>query len=321
MIDFLATAPHYVDHLAPVFSALEPEARGAFLSTSPEVSDRIRSAGFTPTRFPGPDRPTVVASYGDLGRASGSKRRLAIMEHGAGQSYGGRPGSARHGSYAGGIGRGKASLFLHPGEHPAARDRATYPRARVEVVGSPHLDTLPAREGAKGRVVAFSFHFNAPIAQESRTAYPWIFPTIARLKDRFSLIGHAHPNLFAHVRPRYQQLGIEAVKEFTDVCRRADVYVCDNSSTLFAFAATGRPVVVLNPPWYDRRVNHGLRFWEASEVGVNCNDPSTLADAIEEALADSPEQQAKREAALNIVYGYRTGASQRAADVLMEWAA
>ena len=120
---------------------------------------------------------------------------------------------------------------------------------------------------------------------------------------------------------RYQREGIEAVRDFRDVCRRADVYVCDNSSTLFAFAATGRPVVVLNPPWYDRRVDHGLRFWDAADVGVQCNDPRELGPAINEALHDTPGQKRRREAALELVYAYRTGAAQRAADVLQEWAA
>jgi len=168
--------------------------------------------------------------------------------------------------------------------------------------------------------VAFSFHFNGPLTPETRTAYPWIFPTIAALQRRYELIGHAHPMMWDRAAPRYRKVGIEAVQDFTEVCRRADVYVCDNSSTLFAFAATGRPVVVLNPPWYDRRVDHGLRFWEAAEVGVNCNDPAQLAACIDRALEDSAEQKAKREAALDLVYAYRTGAGKRAADVLMDWA-
>jgi UDP-N-acetylglucosamine:LPS N-acetylglucosamine transferase len=120
---------------------------------------------------------------------------------------------------------------------------------------------------------------------------------------------------------RYRLAGIPFVPEFADVCRRADVYVCDNSSTLFAFAATGRPVVVLNPPWYDKRVDHGLRFWEAADVGVQCNDPADLPAAIDKALRDTPAQRKRREAALDLVYAYREGAAQRAADVLTEWAA
>lgn len=323
-VDVLATEAHFVDHLGAVYAALPPEARGSFY-VSRDAEARARAIGVEPkVANGGPQHPTLVASYGDLVRAARGTpghRKVAIMEHGAGQSYGGRPGSARHGSYAGGSGRGAASLFLHPGEHPAARDRRTYPRARVEVVGSPHLDTLPVREGAPGRVVAFSFHFNAPIAAEARTSYPWIFPAIAALRGRFALLGHAHPRMYDAVRPRYEKLGIEPVRLFSDVCRRADVYVCDNSSTLFAFAATGRPVVVLNPPWYDRRVDHGLRFWSAAGVGVNCNDPAALADCIDRALELRPDDVAAREAALDLVYAYRRGAAKRAADVLVEWAA
>ncbi len=310
-IEFLATAPHYRDHLSAVRDALPQAARGDFIAPG----------------HSGPDNPVLVASFGDLEEAEQMGRsRIAIMEHGAGQSYGGRHGR-QHGSYAGGDGRGAASLFLHPGHHPAARDRHAYPRARVEVVGSPHLDTLPQREGPAGRIVAFSFHFNGPLNPETHNAYPAFFPEIVRLASKYELLGHGHPKLWESGRKgkrladRYRSFGIEPVESFAEVCRRADVYVCDNSSTLFAFAATGRPVVVMNPPWYDRRVNHGLRFWSASGVGVNCDDPAKLGDCIEQALEDAPERQAEREAALDLVYAYRSGASQRAADVLMDWAA
>ncbi len=321
MIDALATAPHYVDHLAAVLRELPPEARGSLVTPSPPSAARGVELGIRRTKS-NPTVPVLVASHGDLVRAQAmGYKRIAIMEHGAGQSYGGRASSSKRGSYAGGSNRGAASLFLHPGPHPAARDRAAYPASRVEVVGAPHLDTLPGREGQPGRVVAYSCHFNGALNQETRNAWPWIFPQLVYLKERFDLIGHAHPRVYPAVVKWYRKYGIEPVADFSDVCRRADVYVCDNSSTLFAFAATGRPVVVLNPPWYDRRVNHGLRFWEAAGVGVNCDDPATLGDCIEEALRDTPAQKAKREEALGMVYAYRTGAGKRAADVLQDWAA
>ena len=56
----------------------------------------------------------------------------------------------------------------------------------------------------------------------------------------------------------YEAHGIEYVPDFDDVLRRADVYACDNSSTLYEFASTGRPVVVLNAPWY--RWKHIMAF-------------------------------------------------------------
>jgi len=322
VLDVLASAPHYADHLAAVFGALAPEDRGSFIGTNPQTAARIRGIGYAPVPRPTGSRPVLVASFGDLKRASAAgHRRIAIMEHGAGQSYGGRTLPGRRGSYAGGQNRDAASLFLHPGPHPAARDRAAYPHARVEVVGSPILDTLPERDGEPGRVVAFSFHFNSPIAPETRNAFRWAIPAILGLRDRYKLIGHAHPRLYPSIRRVYAKFGIEPVESFDEVCRRADVYVCDNSSTLFAFAATGRPVVVLNPPWYDRKVAHGLRFWEAAGVGVQCDRRDALADCIEQALADAPEQRRNREAALDLVYAFRSGASKRAAAVLEEWAA
>lgn len=304
----MASAPHYADHLSAVRDALPPAARGPFVAPGQ----------------PGPDNPMLVASFGDLGTATRMGRtRLALMEHGAGQSY---AGHSLHGSYAGGIGRGAASLFLHPGNHPAARDRLAYPRARVEVVGSPHLDTLPTKD-TKGRVVAFTFHFNAPICAETRTAYPHFFPAIVALASRYQLLGTAHPALWAQGRPghrmtdRYRSFGIEPVESFAEVCRRADVLLFDNTSVGFAFAATGRPVVVMNSPRYDRRIQHGLRFWDAASVGVNCDDPAELEACIEEALRDHDDRAIEREAALDVVYAYRDGASRRAADILMDWAA
>lgn len=308
MIDALASASHYGDHLAAVRNALPPDARGAIGSTW---------AG---------DNPALVASYGDLIRARAAGRtRIAIMEHGAGQSYGGR--NVHHGSYAGGRNRGAASLFLHPGHHPANRDREAYPASRVEVVGAPYLDTLPRREGPPDHVVAVTFHFNGAVCAETKTAYPAFYPAIVKLAKRYKVIGTAHPRLWSHGRPghqiadRYRAFGIEPVEDFHEVCRRADLLIFDNTSAGFAFAATGRPVVVMNPPWYDRRANHGLRFWDAAEVGVNCDKPTNLEACVEEAFEDSAEQKAKREAALDLVYAYRTGASKRAADALMDWAA
>ena len=51
----------------------------------------------------GPDDIAIVASFGDLksARREGFER-IVMMQHGAGQSYGGDHRTARHPSYAGG---------------------------------------------------------------------------------------------------------------------------------------------------------------------------------------------------------------------------
>jgi len=323
VIDVLASAPHFADHLAAVFGALPVEARGLFMAANRETADRVRALGYQPVLRRGPNHPVLAPSHTDLVTAAYMRRsRIALMEHGSGQSYHGRPSAAdRHGSYAGGMNRGAASLFLHPGPHPAAQDARRYPAARVEIVGSPLLDSLPRREGERDSVIAYSAHFNTSAMPEGRNAFGWIMSALLGLRDSYRILGHAHPRIWPKTHRWYKAVGIEPVESFEDVCRRADLYICDNSSTLFAFAATGRPVVVLNPPQYDRRVNHGLRFWDAADVGVNCNSPADLAECVAEALRDRPAQRKRREAALDLVYAYRTGAAQRAADVLMDWAA
>jgi hypothetical protein len=334
-IDAVAMEPQFVDHLAPVWRSL-PD-RGRFL-VEPSLVDYARRRGveatpierppFNPAypkpRHDGP--PCLVASYGDIKGA----RRLGygpfvFLEHGAGQSYaGGRGNQARNGSYAGGADRDDVHLYLVPNETCATRWREAYPKARVEIVGCPKLETLPRRDPDGETTVALAFHWPAQgISPEAGNALGRFGPVIGAFAKRFHVIGHAHPKgdwpqRMAH---EYRRWGIEFVPDFEDVCRRADVYVCDNSSTLFEFAATGRPVVVLNALEYRKNVNHGLRFWDAADVGIQVDDPALLGDAVQEALQDAPERQAAREAALDIVYQPRAGGAALAAAAITDWLA
>lgn len=323
----MAGEEHFADHLAAVWAALPEEARGSFMHRGNRgmmttIRTRMARRGIE-TTLKSRNNPVLVASYGDLARARREGRtRVAIMEHGAGQSYHGDPRAiaANSSSYAGGPNR-HADLFLHPGEDPARRDRARYPGARVEVVGSPFLDTLPLHEPAAEPVVAVTFHFNCQVVSETRPALPHFRRAVAELANRVKVIGHAHPRIMDQLVPWYRRMGIEPVTSFDEVARRANVLVADNTSVLFAFAATGRPVVVLNAPWYRRHIRHGLRFWDAADVGVNVAHSAQLAPAVQEALEDGAERQQAREAALSLVYAHRTGAAARAAEVLLDWTA
>ncbi len=320
MIDAVAGQSHFVDHIKPIWLALPPEERGTFYISQIAVNDYrdlpnvVTGAPRKPSQV-----PTLVASSGDLKRLAG--RPAALMEHGCGQSFGGDPRRGMMSSYAGGRGREGASLFLHPGNHPAARDRAAYPSTRVEVVGCPKLDSLPRkRDRGEPPVVAVSFHWNGPgpEAQGAWRQFDRQLIALSKVAD-WTVIGHGHPRIIRKLAVRYTRLGIETVRSFEEVCRRADVYVNDCSSTLFEFASTGRPVVVLNARMYRRDVHHGLRFWEASTVGVGCTEREDLIEAVRLALEDPPEQQAERERCVDLVYAYRSGAAQRAADVLVDW--
>ena len=314
MIDVVAREEHFVDHLLPVWLALPDEARGTFYGPSIRVPGMVTRNAVAPSR-----NPTLVASIGDLRTIR--TRPTAIMEHGCGQSFGGDPRSAFSPSYAGGAGR-DAALFLHPGEHPAGRDRAAYPKARVEVVGCPKLDSLPTHERGDKPVIAVAFHWDCHVCPETRSAFRAFQNRVKALagSDEWTVIGHGHPRNWRLFNHWYTSCGIEPVRSFAEVCARADLYVNDASSTLFEFASTGRPVVVLNPNIYRRKVNHGLRFWEASTVGVNVTEHDDLADGIRQALSDPPEQQAERERCVDLVYTYRSGGAERATAALVDWA-
>jgi hypothetical protein len=330
-IDLICGEPQFLDHTAPIIHAMPARLRGRVLVEASLLA-RARALGLAAEQWqtPGPPNPVLVASWRDIKRARQlGRERIAFIEHGAGQSYGGGGHQEKdprcphcHPSYAGGRGREGISLTLVPNEHAAERFREAYPDMDVQVVGCPKLDTLPKREPGPGPVVAISFHPNAYIGcSEADSAFRQYRNMIPQLSRQFSLIGHAHPLWAARVRPWFTRWSIPFVEDFADVCRRADLYAIDNSSTLFEFASTGRPVLVINSRGYRRSMNHGLRFWDAATVGVQVNDPTQLRPAIERAIADPPEQRAAREAALDIVYAYRSGAAKRAAKLLTAWAA
>jgi hypothetical protein len=309
MIDAYASTPWYVDHLAPIMAALGPEAGEL------HVGRRFRPRPRPPADV------ALVASYGDLTivRHLGYQR-FALTQHGAGQSYGGDPRRGDYPSYPGGRNHASVGLFLVPNEHAAGRWRKAYPRACVRVVGCPKLDTLPTRVPSAGPVVAVSFHWDYRLMPETRSAFPEYAAAVATLAKSYTVLGHAHPRR-TDLRRFYTRIGVEQVRDFADVCRQADLYVCDNSSTLFEFAATGRPVVVLNSREYRRDVEHGLRFWDAASVGVQVDRGAGLADAVARALEQHPEDVEARERALGIVYQPRVGSAESAATALREWVA
>jgi hypothetical protein len=338
MIDFFATERHFVDHLAPIWLALPASSRGEFVvrpkpsynDERTNLADHARSLGLTISEsLPLVDRPMVTASMGNLKRARKMGRsRVALVEHGSGQSFGGDPRSARQPSYPGGRDR-PASLFVAPNTHAAGRDAAAYPTATTAVVGCPKLDTLPdpAPMGARP-VVAVSFRWDCSVCAETRSGWREFYNAVVGLTNRFHVIGHGHPRMIDELSREYRRYRIEVVRDFREVVARANVYVNEGSSTLYE-AATRMPVVVLNPSFFRRSVIHGLRFWDAAEVGINVRSRGTwdhgvnktLYAAVEEALADAPERKAAREAALGIVYTHRTGAAKRAAKAIGEWAA
>ena len=164
-------------------------------------------------------------------------------------------------------------MFLCPNETVADKNRKTYPKASSVVVGSPRVEWLQrrradaavtSREPGNRPAVAFSFHFDCSFWPEARWAFPHYQNTlvslIPSLKERYEILGHGHPRAWPTLKKFWERVGVEPVVEFTEVCERADLYVCDNSSTLFEAAAIGIPVVLLNAPTYRKGVEIGLRL-------------------------------------------------------------
>lgn len=338
-MDALAWESQFLDHIAPIWRLLSPPHRGDFY-VDPSLIDRARRLGIEAVAQPRPPhtdlkprpnpgyRPALVAGYGDIkeGRRLGYGP-FVFLEHGAGQTYGARPGKRGHASYAGGQDREDNELILVPNEYAAKAWRASYPGARVEIVGCPKLDTLPRKERAPDPVIAISFHWPAPlsISGYAGTAlgdYLRVLPDLASAYPG-RVIGHCHPkgDWPTRMKRTYARVGIPFVADFEEVCRLADVYICDNSSTIFEFAATGRPVVLLNQRHWSRKQSHGLRFWDAAHVGINVDRPTDLLPAIEEALADRVDRQRDREDALQIVYGLRMNGAAVAVTAINDWLA
>lgn len=316
-IDFFARRSHYVDHMLPVWNALDENDRGLFHTPGDQ-------------RVPRGSNPMLVAGVADLQvvQPVSSKRKFIFMEHGVGITYG------AHQSYAGGGGlRRKVDLFLAPNEIVREKTERAIPGVKQVVIGTPKLDRFAVpgwREGRRQKaeggkpVVAISFHWDGhrvqPEAGNALKHFQKILPALARC-DEFQLIGHGHPRLIEQLIPIYNSMGIMAVRDFDEVMERADLYVCDNSSTIYEFCVTGKPVVIMNAPQYRRNVHWGIRFWDYTDIGPMVDEPEELVSAIRcQVSGEGGRQYAEAQArAVRDLYPFLGESANRAAAVLREF--
>ena len=316
-IDAYASQRHYAEHLYPIWEQLSDDRRGVFWAPGREHDwgERLRNRVV--------ERTVMVAGWRDAQQMSPSP--LVYVEHGSGQSYDGDPRSAGDGSYSGGHSLERVRLFLCPNETVAGRWRAVYPDTPTVVVGAPKMDRWHPQPSDRNDndgvpTVAVTFHWECRLVPETTSAwrhYDRILPALA-VDGRWRLLGHGHPRLWGAISRRWKQLGVERVKGFGDVLDRADLLVGDNTSALYEFASTGRPVVVMNAPQYRRDVHHGLRFWDYPP-GLQVDRPEQLADTIARALSDPEPARALRAAAVAETYAYTDGrAAERAVAAIDE---
>lgn len=310
MIDAIASERHYLDHLLPVWDALAPEERGD-LHVPRDLTRAVTQAGHTPTvgSLPWSDRPTLVSAWKDADRARRVSRPVILMEHGAGQTYLG----VENASYAGAPDRRGVTLYLAPSERVAALHTAAHPDIPAAAVGCPKLDALLAVERPEGGA-CIAHHWNCNVVPEARWAWDdfhHVYPALAAWNDIYA---HAHPRA-PRLSLSMKKAGLRYLAGFPEVVATCRVLVVDNSSIGAEWIALDRPIVWLNASCYRRDVNHGGRFWEWAEAGLQVDNPADLEDAIHESLMGDPKAVARRRVRPSI-FAHLGSASAAAVDAI-----
>lgn len=308
IIDFHASAPHYLDHLEPIYGALHPRNIGT-VRVGLGMEDYARSLGIEPSDREAGD-VVVVASWADARQSRA--RRVVLMEHGIGQTYEGR-----RPEYAGGFGRERVALFLAPNERVLRANQEATPGSEHALVGMPLMDQwFTTAPPTTGQFFA-TFHWEADFTNEAMSGWRYFRDAIVEMQQVGPIFTSHHPRA-PEIGQWFRAHGVPVVEDFSGVMRHGSVLAFDNTSAGFMFAATDRPVVVLNPPHYRRDVEHGLRFWEFADVGVQCFDPQELAEAFETALADPFDIADRRREITAELFPVRDGTSAtRAVDAIL----
>lgn len=325
MFSFVASDRHYIDHMLPIYQTLSLEYQGkfyvhvkdinyvknikkVFTYNNTEELNRFLKEDYSKNR----DSFTICASYRDLDYCDIGVRNLILMEHGAGQIYKCDNRAWNRSRY-----NKNTVLLLATNEILANRFKENND-IPVEIVGCPKLDRLVKKEYPKTGKIAISFHFDCKAIPETRSSWDYYKGILPLLKSKFEIIGHWHPRLGNQLKEVYEQMGIKTLENFEDVLNEADIYLIDNSSTLFEFAAIDKPVVLLNNPHYRRNVEHGMRFWEFSDIGLQVNEPETLITTINKALKDSNKIKKRRREIIKKVYPYLGNATEKFIKILID---
>lgn len=306
-IDCLAREPHHIKHAMAVWGALPDNLRGNFYTKAHDYAESE-------------NKLTLVSSYGDLKIVSHLGRKAIFMEHGIGLHY-----RTIHASYAGSLkDRECVVLRLSPNKLHAATERKVL-KCPVVVVGVPKMDVWAGKKYSKPRrnnlTIAASFHFDATVCPETRSAWRYYIRGVSDLNHDYNVLGHAHPRLFRKLNNVYKNMSIKPEGDFEVIMRKADIYMCDNSSTIYEFAFLGKPIILLNSPLYRKNVNHegNPRFWRHADIGYNVEKPSELAKAVEWTYSNWDINRLRQKQIVKEMFTFTDGkCAQRAVDAIIE---
>lgn len=306
-IDFFAREKHHIEHALAIYEKLPEELKGNFITDRPRL---------------GRSRNKVVAvfAYGDLRIASKFGKKVIFGDHGVGMFY-----NTIHPSYAGSLAfRDSVILRLSPNEIHAKKERETL-SCPVEIVGVPKMDKwLGQRNFRKHKkrspVIAISFHWDCKVCPETKSNYKYYYEVLKEMRQKFKILGHGHPRIMPLLETVYRPLGIKIVKDFGEVIKNADVYICDNSSTLFEFAFVKKPVILLNYPFYRKDIEHegNPRFWRLANMGIQVDKPDQLIPATYETLAN-PKLKEQEKAVEEVFYYLDGQCAERAANAIVRF--
>lgn len=304
MLGVFGTEQHYIDHAEPI-----AEASGLSWAVTTES---WHSSSYCPL--------VLVARQGDTDFLP-TNQRYVYVEHGAGQTYEGiHPSHAGAGGMAGVVG------FVCPSYRVVNRWRFNYPYTPAIAAGCPKMD--PWHRGERpipvDKTVAITFHWDHNISQFSRTAFKHYKRELHHVVDAWRsqgwyVVGHAHPKAAETLMPFWVNMGVEYIPHLSEVFDRAHVLVADNTSAIPEFMSLGRPVIMLNAPWYDRSKHIGNRFWEWTKGGLMIDNPQALVEVdLDWLVFEDTFAQGRREV-VSSVYAHTDGrASERAGAFVRE---
>lgn len=328
-IDYYCPATHYLDHAVDSWSYLH-ELKGNLY-----ITENLRE--YAESRYPDLENVVYVKHLNDLkSKLAKSNRYLLVfsyyycqrlhtttkcilVEHGAGLVYNSDdPHWGRH------YKPGEIAHFLVTNSLLQKKIEKNNPFVPTTIVGCPKLDKYARKvpKMSKKPVFAISSHWGGTLP-EVQSGFDYFKDSIIELSKHYKVLGHWHPNLEKQLKPFYIENNIEPVADFSEVLDRADIYICDNSSTIWEFARIGKPVVLLNPPEYRKDFEHEYnpRFWSYADVGVNIDSNEEFMSQIKKAIKDYKYQQKRRLDASNVVfpnYGYSRNMYCQAIDEVLK---